>query len=85
MHLRQKLQFHWSEICFQNGRRHFGRSFATSEGYLTVGKWRYMTSLILVNIDNGNGLLPDDAKPLTLPMLTYFKFDSHKQTSVKFE
>ena len=32
----------------------------------------YMTTKIRVNIDVGNGLLPDGIKPLPEPMLTYF-------------
>ena len=32
---------------------------------------RHMALEILVNIDSGNGLLPDGTKPLSEPMLTY--------------
>ena len=36
--------------------------------------WRHcyvMASRILINIGSGNGLLPDDTKPLSQPILTY--------------
>ena len=33
-----------------------------------------MATQILVSIDSGNGLLPDGAKPLPEPMLTYRKY-----------
>ena len=35
-----------------------------------------MTSWIWVNIGSGNGLLPAGMKPLTEPILTYYKWDS---------
>ena len=34
-----------------------------------------MATQILVNIGSGNGLLPDGAKPLLEPMLTYHKYE----------
>ena len=33
-----------------------------------------MATYIWVNIDSGNGLLPDGTKPLPEPMLTYHKY-----------
>ena len=33
--------------------------------------WRHMASEILINIDSGNGFLPDGTKTLLEPMLTY--------------
>ena len=41
---------------------------------LIVAWWRHMVTKILVNIGSGNGLLPDDTKPLPEPMLTYHKY-----------
>ena len=38
---------------------------------LIVPWWRHMETQIWVNISPGNGLLPDDTKPLPEPMLTY--------------
>ena len=37
-----------------------------------------------VNIDSGNGLVPDGTKPLPEPMLTYNSWDSVAFTSEKF-
>ena len=36
-----------------------------------VALWNHVAIWILVNIDSGNGLLPDGTKPLPEPMLTY--------------
>ena len=33
-----------------------------------------MATKIWVNIDSGNGLLPDSTKPLPEPMMTYHKY-----------
>ena len=33
--------------------------------------WRHMATKILVNNESGNGVLPEDNKPLREPMLTY--------------
>ena len=41
--------------------------------------WQQMTSKIWINVGSGNGLLPDDTKPLPEPMLTY-----HQLGPIKF-
>ena len=40
---------------------------------------------VLVDIDSGNGLLPDGTKPLPKPMLTFFSLDPPEQTALEFE
>ena len=37
--------------------------------------WRHATPVNWVNTDSGNGLLPDDTKPLPEPMLSYCLLD----------
>ena len=38
-----------------------------------LAQWHHMASLNMVNIDSGNGLLPDGTKQLPKPMSNYHK------------
>ena len=42
---------------------------------LIVPLWRHMATDIWVNIGSGNGLVPNDTKPLPEAMLTYHQRD----------
>ena len=43
---------------------------------MILAHWRHIKTLILVNIGSHNGLLPNNTKPVSNPMVTYDRMSS---------
>ena len=50
-----------------------------------MAEWHIYVSATYATIGSGNGLSPVSAKPLSKPMLAYYKLDPWEQTSEKFK